>query len=506
MSEEKINPEEVTKKPTTKKPTSKKVTKKNQFLTDNPYPTLYVKNFGKIEEAEVELAPFTLFVGDNNSGKSYLMNLIWGLQTYPYFHFRNLKPNNKKINKFFENLNVISENKITGAQKIVLTEDHVIELLEMLNTVLDDNKNQIAQHILNDANTSISELQLKISKKIINSISLTIDISLDEDKDWNLDISSNIQNHAGITIYDPIDSELSDYLEEFLEEIMGVLVRSIFKNSDTTFLPASRTGFLLTHELINIDTWGKRFNKKNDAKKMREIVFLRSVNSFVQDLMKLPLLEKDRESHSLFPLIQKTVTDKFQTYVEFIQTHLIYGNIFIDNNDKKIKYQPIGSDTALSMHVSSSVVTEIAPLALFLQYGVLQDTLFMEEPEISLHPQLQQQIARLLIKLVAPDSGGKQVFITTHSDTIIQHINNMIKLANNPTKNQKELLKEFNFEEDDIINFDRIRMYQFDVQRDTNNKTIVKPLKSTKYGFEVPTFNNFIRSMSKQIDQLLDEM
>ena len=495
-----------TKPKVTKNPHSKESTKKNQYITENEYPTLYVKNFGKIEEGEVELAPFTLFVGDNNSGKSYLMNLIWGLQTYPYFHFRNLKPNNKKINKFFENLNVISENKITGAQKIVLTEDHVIELLEMLNTVLDDNKNQIAQHILNDANTSISELQLKISKKIINSISLTIDISLDEDKDWNLDISSNIQNHAGITIYDPIDSELSDYLEEFLEEIMGVLVRSIFKNSDTTFLPASRTGFLLTHELINIDTWGKRFNKKNDAKKMREIVFLRSVNSFVQDLMKLPLLEKDRDNYPLFSEISKT-TDKFQTYVEFIQTHLIHGTVFIDNNDKQIKYRPIGSNTALSMHVSSSVVTEIAPLALFLQYGVLQDTLFMEEPEISLHPKLQQQIARLLIKLVTPDSGGKQVFITTHSDTIIQHINNMIKLYNNSEDRQKKLLnnKEYfeGYESNDILNPEKIRMYQFDVN---NNKTTVYQLRSSKYGFEVPTFNDFLDDVSEQVSELLEEL
>ena len=30
--------------------------------------TVHVKNFGKIEDASVEVAPLTLFVGDNNSG------------------------------------------------------------------------------------------------------------------------------------------------------------------------------------------------------------------------------------------------------------------------------------------------------------------------------------------------------------------------------------------------------------------------------------------------------
>lgn len=31
---------------------------------------LKVKGYGKIKSAEIEIAPLTLFVGDNNSGKS----------------------------------------------------------------------------------------------------------------------------------------------------------------------------------------------------------------------------------------------------------------------------------------------------------------------------------------------------------------------------------------------------------------------------------------------------
>ncbi|MCI8790709.1 MAG: ATP-binding protein [Lachnospiraceae bacterium] len=38
---------------------------------------LKVSGYGKIESAEIETAPLTLFVGDNNSGKSYLMSLLW---------------------------------------------------------------------------------------------------------------------------------------------------------------------------------------------------------------------------------------------------------------------------------------------------------------------------------------------------------------------------------------------------------------------------------------------
>ena len=41
---------------------------------------LKVSGYGKIESAEIETAPLTLFVGDNNSGKSYLMSLLWGIR------------------------------------------------------------------------------------------------------------------------------------------------------------------------------------------------------------------------------------------------------------------------------------------------------------------------------------------------------------------------------------------------------------------------------------------
>lgn len=45
------------------------------------YCKMTVEQFGKIRKAEIELAPLTLFVGDNNSGKSYLLSLSWAMRT-----------------------------------------------------------------------------------------------------------------------------------------------------------------------------------------------------------------------------------------------------------------------------------------------------------------------------------------------------------------------------------------------------------------------------------------
>ena len=41
--------------------------------------TLHVERIGKIAKADIRIAPLIFFIGDNNSGKSYIMTILWGL-------------------------------------------------------------------------------------------------------------------------------------------------------------------------------------------------------------------------------------------------------------------------------------------------------------------------------------------------------------------------------------------------------------------------------------------
>lgn len=50
---------------------------------------LKVENFGRIKSADIKVSPMMIFIGDNNSGKSYLMSLLWGLQTEDFHRFLN---------------------------------------------------------------------------------------------------------------------------------------------------------------------------------------------------------------------------------------------------------------------------------------------------------------------------------------------------------------------------------------------------------------------------------
>lgn len=97
----------------------------------------------------------------------------------------------------------------------------------------------------------------------------------------------------------------------------------------------------------------------------------------------------------------------------------------LDMPTQDIMYTPDGEEKQLPMYVTSGVVTELTPLLLFLNY-VNVGTMLVEEPEIALHPALQREMARLLVRM---KNEGIPIFVTTHSDIILQHINNMIKLS-----------------------------------------------------------------------------
>jgi len=49
---------------------------------------LHVEGLGKIKSADIEVSPFNLYIGDNNSGKSYIMTVIYGLLNIQCYYRR----------------------------------------------------------------------------------------------------------------------------------------------------------------------------------------------------------------------------------------------------------------------------------------------------------------------------------------------------------------------------------------------------------------------------------
>jgi len=451
------------------------------MLKDRKYPTLYVKNFAKIKEAEIELAPFTLFIGDNNSGKSYLASLIWYIQSSNLLIFdmyRQYK-NEYKEYKFLNDLC----NKIINNEKFEIKIDNNIidECIESFNIMLKNRKNKILEELFNFKDIKIDKLMVYKA-----------------DIDYNIKINSNIlENESKKNKLFNIKFKYSYGSRQIISEIRGndikkrifftlfeVIIDIILFSTryfNKLFLPVARTGFLLLKDIVMDKAFDTLFNDKLEKKE--NIKLTKPLENFIR---KLSMLRSEDEKNN--------------NIINFIENDIIKGKIYLDNMPSpQVHYKSNNSDMDFQMHVSSAVITELAPLILFLKYDNYKD-IIMEEPEISLHPYLQQQLTRAFIKLV---NSGKNILITTHSDTIVQHINNMIKLNANEKKRQKKLMEKYKYDEDDIISEDKIRMYQFDAKEDG---TEVKALESSKYGFEAPTFNEILIKISKEIQEFQEEL
>lgn len=456
------------------------------------YPTLYVKNFAKIKEAEVELAPFTLFVGDNNSGKSYLMTLGYGLVKYTDKIINIILKDENTLEKLgeYEKAKNIIDNYIETLdfdQFIDMSLEEIKLFIDLFNILLNKYSKEVINYIFNSNNEIILEyIKLKlnydefifrITKSRNNEGVYIIGVLNDKGFGFGVSISNN---------------------RILYENIIRLLFNFIMKNhfgkfyndgkEVESFLPVSRTGFLLLRNDVNSSAIVTKYDmyaeEKNNQYLSRPIIdFLNHLN----------YLSKQNNKYNM--------TKKISSIVNFFEECLISGQININAETGNIYYQPKNMNTEFQMYLSSAVITELAPLYLFLKYGLIKYRLLMEEPEISLHPYLQQQLTRVFVKLV---NSGINVLITTHSDTIVQHINNMIKLNANSENKRKELMQIYNYDEDDLISEDKVRMYQFDIEKDGFTK--VTELEGSKYGFEVPTFHDYLIKVSKEFDDFIEKL
>jgi hypothetical protein len=153
-------------------------------------------------------------------------------------------------------------------------------------------------------------------------------------------------------------------------------------------------------------------------------------------------------------------------------------------------------DTNIPIQAAASSIKELAPLYLILEkYIPFQYSLLIEEPEAHLHPDLQRKVARLLSYLV---NEGTYLQITTHSDYFLNQINNLIKLHKIKQLNEqkyKELLKEFDIEEECVIDPAKIGAYYFK-RNDDGTVTIEEQDKD-----EGIPFASFKETVDKMIDE-----
>lgn len=433
--------------------------------------TLHVEDFGKIESADITVSPLTLFVGDNNSGKSYLLSLIYGLMCVDDA-FANLCEDSPEYKACAAWIEAAISHEV--AQEPF--DDTAYTIFErLLNRILQDNQEAILQFIFHE-NVSAG----KISVTFQREKNQVIELAHESEKD--LYLFEFPFKWYGVVIVNSNESDIT----HVIRYILDCMILGRFTDSRVSFLPTARTGFLLTYPALAQDAFSRAYSQRSTNRHaQRQTANLSLTRPCTDFLSSLAAVNGKKIS---------VIADKYQSVIRFIESNLISGKILVSNETPlpEFAYRADNMEASLPMFLTSDVVKEIAPLILTLQY-LDTDVLFIEEPEMSLHPKLQQAMARTLIKIA---NVGTPVLAATHSDTILQHVNNMIKLNNLPQARRVKFMTRYGFDADDPISAENVAMYQFDVQ--DNGRTTVTRLSCGEYGFEVPTFYDPLKKLLEQ--------
>lgn len=450
---------------------------------------LYIENFGKIKSANIEVKPLTLLVGDNNSGKSYLLSLVWKLQNIGLFDsfFRIL------IGKKSQEYELLYEKILLKIKKAIDGEEIIFsistkELESIWNYLFEVEKEKLVRDLFNYNNMEIGKIKLEIEKK---DIFIKISKKLDR-----IGINYIIENGRSSEIF--IDRENIEVLkqrEEIIFLVINKLLLSVIRNEhegNSIYLPAARTGFMLSKDIINQVARKNTFDLmigNDEGEKVNLQPFPKPIIHFLDSLESLRI-DNEIEYEGIAQIVQWIEEDMVKGRIQYRQL----GN-------KEIQYVPYGKEQGIPLRTSSAVVTELTPLVLLLKYGKIR-SLCYEEPEMCLHPQLQLEMGKLLIRLVNNDIN---IITTTHSDIILQHVNNMcraFRLANADESGQvKEKLNQFELIKEDLIDISQVAVYQL---TDHGSFSTVEEIKPEKDGFYVPTFSNALMNILEQTTEIND--
>lgn len=400
---------------------------------------LLIKNLGPIRgnTQTIDLSKrFYIFVGLNNSGKTYVSQLLWTIF----------------------NSNVI--NKFSAESEIDFDEETSIQITEeLLRNILDKYANflklELVKNTFNIKNASaLEKVELSFSWDLEEieklEFNLNFNVSAGEYQGieyivWQKEKNSLSINFQTKTLPQEflelvpnsrVEADVRQQIKKFL--LQGMIHFLLKHDTHTFFLPASRSFYSTFYQYIyEID----RRNREEAMIRMMDIIEENNRKGTQVDIKSVEKLNLFRRPYTapmnhvleqLFSLNKEaTIVPDYQNILEQL-AQIMGGDIVI----KRLEgigpvefFFNLGEEGRdLPMYLASSSANQLTLLYLYFKYWVDEDKnfLMMDEPEENLHPANQIALLELLIQFATQNNN--KVLITTHSPLMANAINNYIYL------------------------------------------------------------------------------
>lgn len=416
-------------------------------------------NFGPIKSFETSLdANFLLILGENNIGKSYAISLVYVLLKTltnndilerPFISGYLLDDIARKIPTGTRDDFLRRYKAIEGRRKgIDATEVYRLSLIECLRVIFLD---QFEKSILGTYG-EISNLENRRGGEstaieiTTDSFAVTLRIVGGKVSIHDLLIPNTVCVRAikqkrspklvgdQKVLYGPLDdplSALNNIVGSALNEITSFVLETISGISDVHYLPASRSGLYQA-----LSAFGQI------------IAELSKQRSFLSQRIELPAISEPLVDYFIklteIKPSKKIEGSKYYEIADELERNVLGGAVEFDAKSKRLFYKPFGIDLRLDLSSTSSMVSEVAPIATYLRHvlpnnprrfirrfrGVKSDAprrkqiLFIEEPEAHLHPKTQVLLMQSFARLAS--ECDIKIVMTSHSNFVFNKLSNLI--------------------------------------------------------------------------------
>ena len=458
-----------------------------------------VTDFGPIAKAKLDLRPLTVFVGPSNTGKSYLAMLIYALHqvfggyaTYPAISQMKLdhhlyprsfpSPSSARVlPRIWSLLDVQDLSDEDSTMLLTWTTTLLSKVNESENTddiVADipDGLKAIIQPLDIDLNTlclllarelarcfggentaslvrhgSKSDAQVVLKRQLTDPLgpaklfgfdfkwgrrgdpdgytlnastppASALKIERADNDPWHQERIRRLQSHLNRWNHGEVQDRPFLALtlrDEFIDIVGATMISPLGRTAH--YLPASRTGLMQAHRVVAASSIEQL--SRNEALPTLSGV----LTDFLQQLVTFRDAPWTLRKHGWL-LAAKLEEEVLRGEVHESRSATGYP-IF--------SYRPADRKEEIPLMQASSMVSELAPVVLYLRHAVQPgDVLIIEEPESHLHPGMQAAFTR---QLAAAVRAGVRVMLTTHSDYVLEELANLVRMSELPEERRTDL-------------------------------------------------------------------
>lgn len=407
-------------------------------MLKQPNVEIAVKNFGPIAEATIDLCPLTVFVGPSNTGKTYFSTLIYALhRTFEGF---SQLPGRSRQTGFSALSSLLHQNnELREDLKKRNTTDCPLKFSDLPQAIRDT----LQSGIKKDSESLKTELErcfdlnsiielIRLEKGQHNEMNVSLEVREEIQNLWNFNLAIS---KSDIIVDGLVNEDALILPKEWLRSEGLLYTKDIFialsvelgKYSEKRFyLPAARSGIMQSHRVI-ASSLVERATRGGLAP-LEVPTFSGVVADFMQQLILYEASQPRDEG--------------ITRLAEAIESNVLVGQILMKpapSGYPEFFYRPQEMGKEMRLTRAASMVSELAPVVLFLRGGIRPgDMLIIEEPEAHLHPGAQTEIALTLAGLVR---AGVRVIVTTHSDWMLKEIANLIRIGDLKRKNMQHVKK-----------------------------------------------------------------